>query len=167
MRQCWSKLQSLIGKSAVSDKAVSSCRAALVQAACIGFQALCLCNSEAKAAESYRCKYSLRQGCFQLGLQGSITASSMHRGSGLVSVQQSWSKVQHLIGACAVSHKAGSSLGCRAALMQAACTGIQAFCLLDNLTQRCRTISHKAGSSLGVDILGSCHTQDASGPQAS
>ena len=43
----------------------------------------------------------------------------MHRGSGLVPVQECGSNLQNLIVASAVSIKAVSSLGCRAA---AACT---------------------------------------------
>ena len=42
----------------------------------------------------------------------------MHSGSVLVSVQQCWSKLQNLIGVSAVSNKAVSSLGCKAALVQ-------------------------------------------------
>jgi len=80
-----------------------------------GFRPCACARMWVEPAESYSCKCSLNQGCFQLGLQGS---SSMHSGSVLVSVQQCWSKLQNLTGVSAVSNKAVSSLGCKAALVQ-------------------------------------------------
>lgn len=53
----------------------------------------------------------------------------MHSHSGLVPVQQCWSKLHNLIGVSTVSNKALSNLGCRRALVAAACTGLHALCL--------------------------------------
>ncbi len=52
----------------------------------------------------------------------------MHRVPGIVAVQEYWFTaelygVQYLTGVNAVTNKAVSSMGCRAALVHAACTG--------------------------------------------
>ncbi len=59
----------------------------------------------------------------------------MHRVLSIVVVQQYWVTaelcgVQHLIGVNAVTNKAVFSLSCRAALVQAACTGSQSLLLV-------------------------------------
>ena len=68
----------------------------------------------------------------------------MHRVPGFVAVQQCQVTaelygVQNLIGVNAVTNKAVFSLGCRAALVQAACTGSQALFLCNSvrLQQSC------------------------------
>ncbi len=58
----------------------------------------------------------------------------MHRVPGIAAVQDCWFTaelygVQYLIGVNAVTNKAVFSLSCRAALVQAACTGSQALLL--------------------------------------
>jgi len=83
----------------------------------------------------YRCRCSLGQSCFSVGLQGSTGASSMHRGSGLGSVQQCWSTLESFTGVGAVSDKAVFSLGCMPALVQAACTEVQALGLCSSAGQ--------------------------------
>ncbi len=62
----------------------------------------------------------------------------------IVAVQQCWATaelygVQYLIGVNAVTNKAVFSLSCRAALVQAACTGSQALllCKIVGLNQSC------------------------------
>ncbi len=64
---------------------------------------------------------------FQLGLQSSTGASSMHNVLGIVAVQKSQVTaelydVHNFIGVNAVTNNAVFSLGCRAALVHAACT---------------------------------------------
>ncbi len=164
----------LKGVYAVTNKAVFSmgCRAAMVQAACTGSQALLLvkivgsqqsfmgcntskvncshkqswCKQHANGpkhcccatvlgysravwgAIPHRFKCSHNQGCFQLELQSCTGASRMHRVPGIAAVQDCWFTaelygVQYLIGVNAVTNKAVSSMGCSAALVQAACTG--------------------------------------------
>ncbi len=68
----------------------------------------------------------------------------MHRVLSIVAVQQCWATaelygVQHLMGVNAVTNKAVSSMGCSAALVQAACTGSQALllCRSIGLQQSC------------------------------
>ncbi len=68
----------------------------------------------------------------------------MHRVPGFVAVQKYWVTaelygVQNLIGVNAVTNKAVFSLGCRAALVHAACTGFQALLLCNSvrLQQSC------------------------------
>ncbi len=58
----------------------------------------------------------------------------MHRVPGIVAVQEYWFTaelygVQYLTGVIAVTNRAVFSLSCRAALVQAACTGSQALLL--------------------------------------
>ncbi len=45
-------------------------------------------NSDGVAAEPLSCESSPELGCVQLGLQSSTTASSLHKGSGPISMQQ-------------------------------------------------------------------------------
>ncbi len=68
----------------------------------------------------------------------------MHRVLGTVAVQQygvtaELYGVQNLIGVTAVTNKGDFGLGCRAALVQAACTGFQALLLCNSvrLQQSC------------------------------
>ncbi len=65
---------------------------------------------------------------FQYDVQSSTGAGSMHRVLSIVVLQQYWVtvelyEVQHLIGVHAVTNKAVFDMGCRAAPVQAACTG--------------------------------------------
>ncbi len=53
-------------------------------------------NSDGVAAEPLRCESSPELGCVQLELQSSTTASSLHKGSGPVSMQQCRPKLQSL-----------------------------------------------------------------------
>jgi len=62
----------------------------------------------------------------------------MHMVLSIVAVQQCWATaelygVQHLMGVNAVTNRAVLSLSCRAALVQAACTGSQALLLVKNV----------------------------------
>ncbi len=62
----------------------------------------------------------------------------MHRVPGFFAVQKYWVTaelygVQNLIGVSAVTNKAVFSLGCRAALVHAACTGSQAMLLCNSV----------------------------------
>ncbi len=62
----------------------------------------------------------------------------MHRVLSIVAVQQCWATaelcgVQHLIGVSAVTNMAVFSLGCRAALVHAACTGSKALLLCKSI----------------------------------
>ncbi len=68
----------------------------------------------------------------------------MHRVLGTAAVQKYWVTaelygVQNLIGVYAVPNKVVFSLGCRAALVHAACTGFQALLLCNSvrLQQSC------------------------------
>jgi len=97
----------------------------------------CVCATVLNKAAD-RVSVQSKKGCLKLGLQNSTGASSMHRGSGLVSVQHCWSKLQNLIGVCPVPIKTVYSLGCSSALLQAACTGVQALCLCNSVGQSCR-----------------------------
>ena len=112
-----------------------------------GINSNCRNVVQAIAADSHWCKHSVKQGCFQLGLQSSADAS---RGSGLLSVQWFRPKLQKLVGASAVSLKSASSLGCTAVLLQAACTKFQACCMCRNVGQSCK-VSHMAASSMAAE----------------
>jgi len=77
-------------------------------------------------------------------LQSSTGAGSLHKVLGIVAVQMYWVTaelydVHNFIGVNAVPTKAVFSLGCRAALVQAACTGSQALFLCNSvrLQQSC------------------------------
>ena len=68
----------------------------------------------------------------------------MHRVPGIAAVQDCWFTpelygVHNLIGVNAVTNKAVFSMGCRAALVHAACTGFQALLLCNSvrLQQSC------------------------------
>ncbi len=128
-------VQNFIGVNEVTNKAAFNvgCRAALVQAACTGPKHCCCAkvlgySRAVWGATSHRCKCCHKQGCFQYGLLSSTGAGSMHRVLSIVAVQQCWVTaelygVQHPIGVNAVTNKAVFNVGCRAALVQAACTG--------------------------------------------
>ena len=123
MQDCWFTAELygvhyLKGVYAVTNKAVFSmgCRAAMVQAACTGSQALLLVKIVGSQQSFMGCNTSI-------AVTNKAGASSMQMVLSIVAVQQCWATaelygVQHLTGVNAVTNKAVSSMGCRAALVQ-------------------------------------------------